>query len=180
MHFLDARRARVRHVDVDVGVGQHLRDLAAVLAGHGDDAHFAFQCRLDGRQHVARVAGRGNRQQDVAGLAERLHLLAEDLVETVIVADGRDDRRVGGQRDARQRKALALEAADEFRREVLCVAGRAAVAAGEDLVAVGKRIEHQFNGLGNRLCEEVRRLQLEFGAFLEMGEDALSIHGQRL
>jgi hypothetical protein len=73
-----------------------------------------------------------------------------------------------------------IEAADKFGREVLRVAGRAAVAAGEDLVAIGKRIEHQLNRLRNRLCEKSRRLHLEFGAFLEVGEDALSIHGQRL
>jgi hypothetical protein len=96
---------------------------------------------------LAGIAGRRDRQQDVAGLAEGLDLLAEDLVEAVVVADRRDDRGVGAQRDRRQRETLALEAADQFGSEVLGVAGGTAVAACQDLVAVGQRIEHQFDGL---------------------------------
>src|SRR5471030_2081603 len=58
MDFLDARGAVGRHADVHVGVGQQLADLAAALAGQRDDAHFALQRRLDGRDDVAGVARR--------------------------------------------------------------------------------------------------------------------------
>ena len=95
MNFLDARRARMRHIQMDVGIGQQLAQLAAILASQGDHAHLALERRFGRRQHVGGIAGRRDRQQDVAGLAQGLHLLAEDLVETVVVADRRDDRGVG-------------------------------------------------------------------------------------
>ena len=59
-----------------------------------------------------------------------------DLV-VVVVADGGEDRAVGGQRDRAESGPLALEAADELGREVLRIGGRAAVAAGQHLAAAG-------------------------------------------
>jgi hypothetical protein len=180
VHFLDARGTAMRHVDVHVGVGQQLGQRAAVLAGKGHHPHFALERRFDGGQHVGRIARGRDGQQDVSGLAEGLHLFREDLAVAVVVADGRQDRGVGGQRDRRQREALALETADQLGSEVLAVGSRTAVTAGEDLVAVGQGTEHQFDRLRDGERQGSSRLQFEIGALLEVSEDALSIHSRRL
>ena len=151
VHFLDARGARMRYVDMHVGIGQQLGERATVLAGQRDNAHFALQRRFHRRQHIGRVAGGGNCKQDVAGLAERLDLFRKNIAVAVVVADGRDDRGVGGQGDRRQRETFALETANQLCREVLAVGCRAAIAASENLVAVGLGAEHQLDGLRNRL-----------------------------
>lgn len=53
-------------------------------------------------------------EREVARLPERLDLLREDDLRAVVVAERRQDRGVGRQRDGRQGAALALEAADEL------------------------------------------------------------------
>src|SRR5471032_1110947 len=88
MKFLDTCRARGRHADMHVGVGQHLADGAAVLARQCHDAHFALQRRFHRCHHVGRIARRRDGQQDIASLAEGQHLLGENLAVAVIVGDG--------------------------------------------------------------------------------------------
>ena len=64
--FLDARRARMRHAEVDVARAQKFTDAPAALAGQRDDAHLALVRGVDRRDHVGRIAGRRDREQDVA------------------------------------------------------------------------------------------------------------------
>jgi hypothetical protein len=64
-------------------------DLAAAAPGERHHGHLALVRGLDGGEHVGRVAAGGQRQQHVAGLAERAHLLGEDAVEVVVVGDRR-------------------------------------------------------------------------------------------
>jgi len=59
---------------------------------------------------------------------------------------------------------------------MLAVGGGTAVAAGEDLVAVGQCIKHQVDRLRNGLRQYGSGLDLEFGTFVEVREDALIIH----
>ena len=65
--FLDACGAVGRHAEVDIGVAQQLGDLAAALAGQGDDAHAVFVRGVDRLDHVGRVARGRDGQQHVAG-----------------------------------------------------------------------------------------------------------------
>nr|GEU28319.1 conserved hypothetical protein [Tanacetum cinerariifolium] len=176
MHFLDAGGTACRNADMDVGVGQHLADVAAALAGQRHDAHFAFERRFDGGNHVARVTGRGKRQQDIARLAERLHLLGENLAVAVVVGDSRQDRGVGGEGNGRQREALAFEAAHQFGRKMLGVGSGTAVAAHQDFVAIGQSRKHHVDGLGNVGRQHGGRLDFQFGTFVEVRQDALIIH----
>ena len=72
----------------------------------------------DRGQHRGRLAAGAQRQQHVAGLAQGAHLAREAVGVGGI---GRVGRRVGGvagQRDGGQLGPLALEAADELRREL--------------------------------------------------------------
>ena len=89
--------------------------------------------RVNRAHDVLRVARRRDREQHVGRLAERAHLLREDLDERVVVGDRRQRRAVGRERDGRQAGALELEAIQELAREVLRVGGRAAVAAAQIL-----------------------------------------------
>ena len=91
------------------------------------------------------------------GRAERLDLLGEDDVVAVVVADRGEDRGVDGQRDRRQARPLALEAADELGREMLRVGGRAAVAAGQHLAAAGDAADERADRVGDRLGRALRR-----------------------
>ena len=59
----------------------------------------------------------------------------------VVVADARQHARIGGQRDRRQRRALALKSSDELGRDVLRVRGAAAVAEQQQLAPVRQRVD---------------------------------------
>ena len=118
---------------------------------------------VDGPQHVRRVAAGRDRDRDVAGAAERLHLAREDLVVAVVVGDGGERRGVGGERDRRQRAPLARHATDELGGDVLRVGRAAAVAEEQQLVPAAEGVR-----------DEVDR-SLEVGRVLGE-EDALRVH----
>lgn len=67
--------------------------LAALLAGETPHDHVLGVGELHGSRNVAAVATAAQRQQDVAVLGVVSQLLGEDLVETVVVADGCQPRR---------------------------------------------------------------------------------------
>jgi hypothetical protein len=92
--------------------------------------------------------------------------------EAVVVADGGQDRTVGRQCDGGEFLAFGLEAPDQFGGEVLCVAGRAAVAASENLAAAEQAVGHRFDGGGNRCRQRIDGVQLGLGTVFEMLGDA--------
>ena len=61
--------------------------------------------------HVRRSAARRDPERDVAGLAQRLDLPGEHAVVRVVVADRRQDARVGRQRNGRESRAVRAETA---------------------------------------------------------------------
>ena len=67
-------------------------------------------------------------------------LALEHPLETVIVADRGQDRAVGRQRQCRRRRAVVIEPRQQFAGDVLGVAGAAAIAGEQQLVAAGERI----------------------------------------
>jgi hypothetical protein len=123
-------------------------------------------------EHVRRVAAGGDGEQDVAGLAEREHLLGEDLLVVVVVGDRREGGRVGGQRHRRQPGALALEAVEQLGGEVLRVGRGAAVAARQDLAARHEPLDHQLGGARDRLGERLGGGELGLGAVGKVAGDA--------
>ena len=127
-------RAVVRDGHDQARIGDRL-DLAAVAAGErrGGDAHAAR--RLQRRDDVGRLAGGGDADGEVAAPADRLDLPREKLLEAEIVADRGERRRVGGQRDRGDRRAVLDVADGQLGREVLRIGGAAAIAEEQDLAA---------------------------------------------
>src|SRR3989344_2303482 len=164
VHFLDARGGRPRHADVDVVAGEQAGDLAARAAVERDADNAALMRRLDGAHDVARIARGRDAEQHVAGLAERAHLLGEDVVEMVVVADGGDGRGIGGERYRRQPRAFALEAVQQFRGKMLRVRGRATVTAHQDLAIAQQRLDH--------LCRRLRDDRRQVLGAVARGQDA--------
>ena len=150
-------------------------DPAAAFAGERDDVHLALVRRDDRRDDVGGIARRRDREQHVALGAQRAHLLREHLLERVVVRDGGEDRSVGGQRNRRQLRALALEAADHLGGEMLGVGRRAAVAAGEDLAVGEEARREQVRGAGERRGKRIGRLELQLRAVGEMRADARDV-----
>ncbi len=97
--------------------------LAAVVAGEGDGGEGEGAGALEGAEAVGGVAGGGDGEQDVAGLAEGFDLAGEDVVEAVVVADGGEDGAVGGEGDGAEGGAVDGEADDELGDDVLGVRG---------------------------------------------------------
>src|SRR5690348_9411483 len=91
VRFLDARSRGRRHIDEDVG---YVFQLAAALAGEGDRVHRERLCLFARLHDVRRIAGGGEREEDAAGLGERLDLAREHDVVAVIVPERGEDRRV--------------------------------------------------------------------------------------
>ena len=130
--FLDVHRDVGGDDDVDVGEVFHC---AAVVAGVGDGVEAEGVGQLESADAVLRVAGGGDGEEDVAGLAEGFDLALEDVVEGMVVADGGEDAAVGGEGDGTEGGAVDGEAGYELGYEVLGVGCGATVAADEELVA---------------------------------------------
>ena len=108
--------------------------LAAVVAAEANRGNADFLGLVEGLEDVFGVAGGGDAEEDVAGLAERLDLAGEDCVEAIVVACSGEDGGVGGKGDGAEGGAVDGEADDELGDEVLGVGGGASVAGNEELV----------------------------------------------
>ena len=101
-------------------------------------------------------------------MAKAAHLLGKNVIETVVVADGGQDRTVGGQRNGRQLLAFSLKAANQLGGKMLGVAGGAAIAAGKNFAAVDQAGRHRFNGGGNRRRHHFDGIKFGVGAVFEV------------
>src|SRR4051812_5529034 len=137
MRLLDSRDVGVRYRDDDVGLQR-----ATPCAGQRDRAHATRASRLERRDDVLRGPARGDRDEDVAGPAERLNLTCENTIEAKVVRDGGQRRRVGCQGYRRQPASIPLEPADELACDMLSVSGTATVPAEQDLATAGQRTRH--------------------------------------
>ena len=133
--------------------------LAAAVAGQRDHRHvLAHAPRPPRPARWPSCRSCSSASSTSPGAPSACTCLAKTCVEVVVVADRGEDRRVGGQRDRRQPGPLALEAADELGGEVLRVAGRAAVAAGQHLAAGGDAADARaLTRVGDRLARGPRR-----------------------
>jgi hypothetical protein len=120
--------------DDDVVVAE-IAHLAAARAGEADGGDAGFAGLFEGVEDVGGVAGGGDSEKDVAGLAEGFDLAGKDLIETEVVAAGGEDGGVGGEGDGAEGGAGVGETDDELGDEVLGVGGGASVAGDEELVA---------------------------------------------
>ncbi|MNF63672.1 hypothetical protein D3C84_453800 [compost metagenome] len=180
VHFLDACRDFGGDADLHVLGQQQGSHAATVAASQGYHHHFAVVGSLDRLDHVGRVAAGGNCQKYIARLAECADLLGKDFVVAVVVGDGRDGRAVGGQCHGGQARALALEAVEQFRGKVLGVAGRAAVAAGQDLALIEQRVDHHHAAVLDVRGQQFHGLQLGVDAGLEeLADTGLHVHRVR-
>ncbi len=130
--LLDVHGDRGGDDDVVVAEGAHL---AAVVAAEADGGDADFFGLVKGLEDVFGVAGGGDAEEDVAGLAEGFDLAGEETIEAVVVAGGGEDGGVGGEGDGAEGGAVDGEADDELGDEVLGVGGGASVAGDEELVA---------------------------------------------
>ena len=126
------------------------RNAAAVAAGQrrGDAAQPAAS--LQPAHDVLALAGGGDADAHIDRPAERLDLSGEQPFEAEIVADGGERGGIGGQRQGRDRRAVAAIAHGQLRRQMLRVGGAAAIAEEDELAAV-------VAGLGRRAAAAARR-----------------------
>src|SRR5439155_15229400 len=157
VRLLDARRVRARrHAQAEI---DQTRERPAVATGEADGLDAELPAHLDRAQYARGAAAGGDGERDVAPGAERAHLAREHLIVAVVVGDGGGRRAAGGERDGGQRPPLALEPADELRREVLRVGGAAAVAEEEKLPPraerLGDHVDGALEGVGVLLQEDL-------------------------
>ena len=169
-HTEDVLEGEVALLDVHGGGGgdddvvvAEVAHFAAAVAGEADGGDALSGGLMEGLEDVGGVAGGGDAEEDVAGLAERFDLAGEDLIEAEVVAAGGEDGGVGGESDGAEGGAVVGEADDEFGDEVLGVGGGASVAGDEEL-APG------LHGVGGELCDGGDGI-----GYVEVGEGGL--HG---
>jgi hypothetical protein len=155
LQFAHARGALVRHRDPDVRLGQ---GVAPRRAGRGqrDDRHLLVVRPLDGASHLGAAAG-VEQQQHVAGCTERLQ-------------PGQQGRVVERQR--RQRRPVALEAAQAQRGEQACQRA----AGDEQLSATGEAPQQRLRRLVERPRQRFGGLVQQVRAFEELLLDPLFEH----
>ena len=78
---------------------------------------------------------RGNAERNVPPPSERVDLAREHVKVAVVVGNGRDDARVGRQRDGAERPPLDFKPSHELSSEMLSIRCTAAVAERQDLAA---------------------------------------------
>ncbi len=110
-------------------------DSASAFAreGHGDGSDFARG--LEGEKDIAAVPRGGDSHYDVALARQRFDLALEDVLVTVVVAGGSEDRGVSRESDRRDAGSIEPETDDQLAIEMLRVCGAAAVAAPQDFAA---------------------------------------------
>ena len=111
MRLLDVHSNRGGNDDVVIAEIAHL---AAVVARVADGDEADLFCLMERVEDVGGVAGGGDGEEDVAGLAEGFDLAGEDTVEAVVVAAGGEDGGVGGEGDGAEGGAIDGEAANEL------------------------------------------------------------------
>ena len=136
--LLDACGAVVRHAQMDVAVAEQSRRCGRRPCPSARRRACRARARPRSRRSRWRNCPTSRSRAARRPAPERAHLLREHLLERIVVGDRGQHRRVGGERDRRKLRPLALEAADHLGGEVLRIGRGAAVAAGEDL-AVGEQ-----------------------------------------
>jgi len=138
--------------DDDVVVAE-VAHLAAAVAGEADGGDVHLLGLMEGVDDVFGVAGGGDAEEEVAGLAEGFDLALEELIEAEVVADGGEDGGVGGEGDGAEGGAVGGEADDELGDEVLGVGGGATIAGDEEFAAslhgVGGELGYGDDGVGD-------------------------------
>jgi hypothetical protein len=185
--FVDARRALVRHTDLDIGFAQGAPDGAAGIAAAGAAArgiaqqghhgHVAHVRGLDRGQHGRRLAAGADGQQHVAALPQRAHLAREAVGVADLGRVGGGIEGVERQRDGAESGTIAFEAADKVRGELRRQQARDARAARQDLAAEAHEVEKSLHGLRDRFAEKRPGLVLEVRAVDEVLLDPLLEHG---
>src|SRR5579862_917799 len=122
--FLDVHGDAGGDGDEMVGEFAHL---AAACAGEADCGDLHLAGLFEGVEDIRGVAGGGDAEEEVAGLAECFDLAGKDLVEAEVVAACGEDGGVSGEGDGAESGAGVGEADDELGDEVLGVGGGASV-----------------------------------------------------
>ena len=124
---------------------------------------------LKGQDDIGAAAGGGDAERDIAGLAERLDLAGEQMLEPEIVSDRRQSRGVCGQGDCREGRTVLLVPHREFGREVLRVGGAAAVAEEEHLSTVAEGRDTDLDERGERAPQSASRVAARRSLVLDAG-----------
>src|SRR5438132_7040297 len=92
--LLDARCRIRRHSQQVVAASRHL---TAVTARHSNRDDSSLARKFESVEHIWRAPRSGETKKHIAGAAYRFDLTREEALVTVVVADCRQHRRVGGQ-----------------------------------------------------------------------------------
>jgi hypothetical protein len=153
VHFLDSRRHRRRHDDQSVAGSAHL---ASRAAGEPDRLQSHSSCLPQTSEHVRAVTRRGNSDGDIALASQSFNLALKQGVKSQVVAAGRQRRRIGRQRDGRNRGSIRLISDDQLRRDMLRIRGAAAVSEQQKLAATTHPLFQDLQRLDERPSEHLR------------------------
>ena len=123
--LLNARRNLRRGADAMIG---NSAEFAARFAGESHSGQAKFFCGEQTGDYVWGIAAGGDADGNVAGTGQGFDLAGENLIETVIVANGGEAGSIDGESQSGERRPVKGEAADEFGGDVLGIGGAAAIA----------------------------------------------------
>ena len=96
--------------------------------------------------HILRIAAGRNRERDVAFAPNGLNLTRKNKIEGAVVADRRQQRCIGGERQRWQGFALAAHLKRQFGGDVLRVGGRASVPENQQFPARPQGVDDHLRG----------------------------------
>ena len=153
----------------------HPCDVAAVVSRQRHALHPGAGGSFESPDNVCRIPRRGDADEHVTGSAHGPHLPGEHLFITEVVGTRRHDGSIRRQRHARQSRPFHLEAAYQLAGHVLGVGRGTAVAADQDLVALGEGFNEQAGGAFDRLQMTHQSLLGVDGVLQDAGY--LALHG---
>lgn len=156
MGFLNASSDCAGDMDFDVGgaFGESAAFSEENDASHADSLRF-----FNGGEDIARLAARGEPDEDVPRFAESADLTGEDVLEGIVVADGGEESSIGAKGDGRIWAAVALEAAGELSGDVPAVGCASTVTADEQFAAGFETGKNEIGGFGDFWFELAERLK---------------------
>jgi len=118
--------------------------------------------RLQRREDVGRTAGRRDGDEHIARATKPAHLTLKCAIEAVIVSDRGQHRRIGRERDGRQRIAVEIQTGQKFAGYMLGIGGAAAVAGEQELAAAAEAARNRFrNGVDRTAQLHIARRAVE-------------------
>ncbi len=141
MPLLNKRRSVGRDANFKIA---EIRHIAAISSRESNGMDPKLPCRMQGGKDVLGSPRCRNADKHIARVAKSLQLPRECTVESVIIANCSQDRRIRCKGDTGHSGTIIVETGHKLRREMLSIGSTSSVAGEKDLLLAADRSHNNF------------------------------------